>query len=52
MDIAAETVPIVRAAIADLIAGFPGLVGISCLARGADSVFAEVVLEAGAQSTR
>ncbi|MEV6656013.1 hypothetical protein [Nocardia fluminea] len=49
MNIAAETVPIVRAAIADLIAGLPGVVGISCLARGADSMFAEVVLEAGGQ---
>ncbi|MEU4318139.1 hypothetical protein AB0F85_14990 [Nocardia fluminea] len=49
VNIAAETVPIVRAAIADLIAGLPGVVGISCLARGADSVFAEVVLEAGGQ---
>lgn len=49
MNIAAEMVPIVRAAIADLIAGLPGVVGISCLARGADSVFAEIVLEAGGQ---
>ncbi|MFJ2668875.1 hypothetical protein ACIO14_31460 [Nocardia fluminea] len=49
MNIAAEVVPIVRAAIADLIAGLPGVVGISCLARGADSVFAEIVLEAGGQ---
>ncbi|MFC9875842.1 winged helix-turn-helix transcriptional regulator [Nocardia salmonicida] len=46
-NITADTVPIVRAAIADLIAGTPNLVGISCLARGADSVFAEAVLDAG-----
>ncbi|MGW6117576.1 hypothetical protein ACWFRF_00935 [Nocardia sp. NPDC055165] len=48
-NISAETIPLVRAAIADLIADTPGLVGISCLARGADSVFAEVVLDAGGQ---
>ena len=46
-NITADTVPILRAAIADLIADTPNPVGISCLARGADSVFAEAVLDAG-----
>ncbi|MFD6397193.1 hypothetical protein [Nocardia sp. NPDC060249] len=49
-NISVETIPLVRAAIADLIADTPpGLVGISCIARGADTVFAEVVLDAGGQ---
>ncbi|WP_446222066.1 hypothetical protein ACTWPB_19730 [Nocardia sp. IBHARD005] len=47
MNLPADTVPIVREAIADLIADTPNLVGISCIARGADSIFAEAVLDAG-----
>ncbi|MFC9660617.1 hypothetical protein ACFVJ5_10285 [Nocardia sp. NPDC127606] len=50
LNISVETIPLVREAIADLIADTPpGLVGISCIARGADTVFAEVVLDAGGQ---
>jgi hypothetical protein len=39
----------VRAAMRRALEGFasPGLVGVSCLAEGADQVFADVVLEAG-----
>ncbi|WP_243654868.1 hypothetical protein [Nocardia alba] len=38
-----------REAVIDLLDGTPGLVGISCIARGADSVFAEAVLDVGGQ---
>ncbi|MFI0901228.1 hypothetical protein [Streptomyces sp. NPDC020983] len=43
------SVPLVRAALDDLLApcAGPGLTGVSCLAAGADSVFAEAVLAAG-----
>ncbi len=49
MNITPDTAELVREAIADLIAGAPDLVGISCIARGADTVFAEAVLAAGGQ---
>ncbi|MFI8977412.1 hypothetical protein ACIGO9_31350 [Nocardia asteroides] len=49
MNITPGTAGLVREAIADLIAGTPNLVGVSCIARGADSVFAEAVLAAGGQ---
>lgn len=47
MNITSATAELVRAAITELIADTPDLVGVSCIARGADSVFAEAVLEAG-----
>ncbi|MGY0497450.1 hypothetical protein ACWZHB_03000 [Nocardia sp. FBN12] len=47
MNITAATADLVRKAITDLLAGIPDLVGISCIARGADSVFAEAVLDIG-----
>ncbi|MGW1144858.1 hypothetical protein ACWD6I_07320 [Streptomyces sp. NPDC002454] len=49
MDLSDDTVPLVRAALWDLLAARAGgdLIGISCIARGADSVFAEAVLAAG-----
>ncbi|WP_017623387.1 hypothetical protein [Nocardiopsis chromatogenes] len=48
-DLSADSVPLVRKALAGVIAPYRdgGLVGLSCLARGADQIFAEVVLEAG-----
>jgi hypothetical protein len=48
MDLTPESAPLVRAALADLLAQHrDGLVGVSCIAAGADSLFAEVVLEVG-----
>ncbi|MEV1007945.1 hypothetical protein [Streptomyces sp. NPDC049881] len=49
MDLADETVPLVRAALRELLAEHePGeLVGVSCIAAEADSLFAEAVLERG-----
>ncbi|WP_121709249.1 hypothetical protein [Streptomyces sp. E5N91] len=53
MDLTEESVPAVRAALDELLARYrdsgPGktLVGISCIARGADSLFAEAVLAVG-----
>ncbi|TDP29851.1 hypothetical protein DFR75_112120 [Nocardia ignorata] len=49
MNITSDTAELVREAITNLIAGTPDLVGVSCIARGADSVFAEAVLAAGGQ---
>ncbi len=49
MNITAATADLVRKAITDLLAGTPDLVGISCIAKGADSVFAEAVLDIGGQ---
>ncbi|PRY01871.1 hypothetical protein [Allonocardiopsis opalescens] len=48
-NLSAETVGLVRAALGDALAPYAGgeLVGLSCLARGADQLFAEVVLAAG-----
>ncbi|ASU81584.1 hypothetical protein CDO52_01160 [Nocardiopsis gilva YIM 90087] len=48
-NLSADSVPLVRDALADLLAPYADgdLVGLSCLARGADQVFAEVVLDAG-----
>jgi hypothetical protein len=44
-----ETVPLVYSAIADILAPHAGndLVGVSCIARGADSIFAWAVLDLG-----
>ncbi|MER8031750.1 hypothetical protein ABTZ78_22610 [Streptomyces bauhiniae] len=49
MDLTDESVPLVRAALDELLKAYePGaLVGISCIAAGADSLFAEAVLHAG-----
>ncbi|MFD6390650.1 hypothetical protein ACWF9G_25105 [Nocardia sp. NPDC055029] len=47
MNISAATEPLVRDALSALLADIPDLVGITCLARGADSVFAEAVLHLG-----
>jgi hypothetical protein len=49
LNLSPQSVPLVRQAIADLLAAYAaaGLTGISCLARGADSIFAEAVLEHG-----
>ncbi|BCK58630.1 hypothetical protein NWFMUON74_64020 [Nocardia wallacei] len=50
MNITAETVPLVYAEVVRVLerAGDPAeLVGISCIARGADSVFAQAVLDVG-----
>ncbi|MFE7798687.1 hypothetical protein [Nocardia sp. NPDC057440] len=52
MNITDDTAPLVYKAISELLAGeeFSGeLVGVSCIARGADSVFAQAVLDAGGQ---
>ena len=51
MDLSATTVPLVsdalRGRLTELAAGSEPVVGISCLAAGADTVFAETVLEVG-----
>ncbi|KOT64397.1 hypothetical protein ADK43_06065 [Streptomyces rimosus subsp. rimosus] len=49
MDITPATCDCLRRALRDLLAPYAdsGLVGISCIARGADSVFADAVLDAG-----
>lgn len=49
MDLTEESVPLVRAAFDELLADYPkgGLVGVSCIAAGSDSLFAEAVLAAG-----
>ncbi|WP_174550147.1 hypothetical protein [Nocardia arthritidis] len=45
------TEPLVSAVVGELLAAYPAadLVGVSCLARGADSMFAKAVLDAGGQ---
>ncbi|WP_367325181.1 hypothetical protein [Streptomyces sp. HUAS ZL42] len=50
LDLTAETSALVRAALDELLERYAGdgeLVGVSCLARGADCLFAEAVLDAG-----
>ncbi|GLF98760.1 hypothetical protein [Streptomyces yaizuensis] len=48
MDLTEESVPLVRAALRDLLAQHgPELTGVSCIAAGADAIFAEEVVEAG-----
>ncbi|MCY9787561.1 hypothetical protein KIK06_27145 [Nocardiopsis sp. EMB25] len=44
-----DSVPLVRAALAEALTPYAGdgLTGLSCLARGADQLFAEAVLDAG-----
>ncbi|MEY9211848.1 hypothetical protein NI17_008455 [Thermobifida halotolerans] len=48
-NLAADSVPLVRGALAEALGPYADadLVGVSCLARGADQLFAEAVLEAG-----
>ncbi|MFY7067666.1 hypothetical protein ACOQFV_17575 [Nocardiopsis changdeensis] len=48
-NLTADSVPLVRKALAEVLAPYSDgdLVGLSCLARGADQIFAEVVLETG-----
>ncbi|RMI38227.1 hypothetical protein [Streptomyces triticirhizae] len=49
MDLTDETVVLVRAALRELLGRYDAvdLVGVSCIAAGADSLFAEAVLDAG-----
>lgn len=51
MDLTPESVPLVRAALDELLAEHAGadLVGVSCIAAGSDALFAEAVLAAGGQ---
>jgi hypothetical protein len=51
MNISEHTVPLVADAVRDHLRTFDtaSLVGVSCLARGSDSVFAEAVVEVGGQ---
>jgi hypothetical protein len=54
MDLTEDTVPLVRAALDDLLGPYADgsdLVGVSCIAKGADSLFAEAVLAAGGRLT-
>lgn len=48
-DLTADSVPLVREALGEALKPYTDdqLVGVSCLARGADQLFAEVVLDAG-----
>ncbi len=49
MNLTADSVPLVYKAIADILTTYAGdkLTGISCIARGADSIFAQAVLDIG-----
>ncbi|CCB75951.1 conserved protein of unknown function [Streptantibioticus cattleyicolor NRRL 8057 = DSM 46488] len=49
MDLTEESVPLVRDSLRGVVATYagPGLYGVSCIARGADSLFADAVLAAG-----
>ncbi|MBZ3906655.1 MULTISPECIES: hypothetical protein [Streptomyces] len=51
LDLTEASVPLVRAALDDLLRPYAGdggpLVGVSCIAKGADTLFAEAVLAAG-----
>ncbi|MBT2510011.1 hypothetical protein J7I98_29945 [Streptomyces sp. ISL-98] len=48
MDLTDESVPLVKAALRELFQPYrEDLVGVSCIAAGADSLFAEAVVEAG-----
>lgn len=49
MNLTPDSVPLVYSAIAKVLAqhGSHDLVGVSCIARGADSIFAQAVLDAG-----
>ncbi|MBP5939852.1 hypothetical protein [Streptomyces acidiscabies] len=48
MNLTEGSVPLVREALGELLAGYAGdLVGVSCIAEGADALFAEAVLAVG-----
>jgi len=53
MDLTEASIPLVRVALDDLLKKYTegGLVGVSCIAKGADSLFAEAVLAAGGRLT-
>lgn len=54
MDLTEESVPLVRTALDELLKRYAEdgeLVGVSCIAKGADSLFAEAVLAAGGRLT-
>jgi hypothetical protein len=54
MDLTEDSVPLVRTALDDLLKQYADdgrLVGVSCIAKGADSLFAEAVLTAGGRLT-
>lgn len=54
MDLTEDTVPLVRAALDDLLKPYGDdgdLIGVSCIAKGADSLFAEAVLGVGGRLT-
>ncbi|WP_416964028.1 hypothetical protein [Streptomyces sp. Agncl-13] len=50
IDLTEDSIPLIRTALADLLTRYADdgqLIGVSCLAEGADSLFAEAVLAAG-----
>ncbi|MEU2731080.1 hypothetical protein ACIQJX_10690 [Streptomyces griseoviridis] len=48
MDLTSDSVPLVREALRETLAPYTGnLTGLSCIAKGSDSLFADVVLELG-----
>ena len=50
IDLTEDSIPLIRSALADLLTRYTTdgrLIGVSCLANGADSLFAEAVLTAG-----
>ncbi|MET9058396.1 hypothetical protein ABZX99_11345 [Streptomyces antibioticus] len=54
MDLTEDSIPLVRTALDDLLKQYAAdgdLVGVSCIAKGADSLFAEAVLAAGGRLT-
>lgn len=54
MDLTEDSIPLVRAALDDLLRQYADdgeLVGVSCIAKGADSLFAEAVLAVGGSLT-
>jgi hypothetical protein len=54
MDLTDDSIPLVRTALDDLLKQYAedgDLVGVSCIAKGADSLFAEAVLAAGGRLT-
>ncbi|MFE0726660.1 hypothetical protein ACFW2X_00125 [Streptomyces antibioticus] len=54
MDLTEDSIPLVRTALDDLLQQYAAdgdLVGVSCIAKGADSLFAEAVLAAGGRLT-
>lgn len=50
MNLTADTIPLVRAEIRKVLGVLgPDLIGVSCLAAGADTIFAEVILDLGGE---